>query len=300
MSMILYIHARDSLANKIKIQRDQKRSEGIRRIIMYTKSKHLSQCKIKKVKGVELTVRGMNCVSIQFPRIIFPGYWDAENQVFVDINSNKELEEAIQKEIKLDYGGQILIRKDSKPGKEIKKAIDKLWKYYSLDKVKKPRYGKNPLEDGDLKAEELEAEEKNGDIYKGHWILRISSRHDNKKNRRRFKSFDKIDRSGNYLPRSDSDVDGFYVNLGITIDFYEYGNNIGLKVYMNAVQFLEQNPDLEFGTNYSNEFDFEEASDETKEDALTKALGDEEPDDGVPLVEDDNEQDAEGDDPWES
>ena len=260
-------------------------------------SKHLSKLKIKKVKGIEVKTKGKTSISIEFPNIKFPQYRDEDSQSFVKIENDLEFSQAIDRGEKLTYGGRLLIKKDSKEGKEIKETFDKLWKYYKLEKVAKPRFGKYPLEDGEEKADELEAEDKNGDKYRGHWILKISSKYDAKKKKRRFKSFDKYNKHNScYIPDSDDDINGFFVRVGLNLDFYDYGANIGLVAYMNAIQFLDQNPNLEFGTNYADEFEFEEQSEEEKEDNLSKALGSD--DDGLDemsLVDDESDESDESD-----
>lgn len=243
---------------------------------MANASKHLKLSKVVKVKGVEVKLASKGNVSITFPCIAYPQYWDEAKQKFVTIENDLEMKQAIDRKEKLSYGGQILIKKDTEQSQKIKDVVDKLWAYYKLDKIKgSTRLAKYPLEDGDQKADDLEADEKNGDIYRGMWILKISSNYDDKKGKKRFKAFNKFDRSGNWMPSSNDEIQGYYVNLGLTFDFYDFGSNIGLKAYMNAIQFTDENPDLQFGTNYADadEFEFEEATEEEKEDALNKAIG---------------------------
>jgi hypothetical protein len=236
---------------------------------------------IKRIKGIEVKTLGKESVSMLFPNIAFPQYFDETKKKFVNIKNDMELKQAKERGEKLSYGGLLLIPKDSKDGNKIKDTIDYLWDYYQLEQRKNAK--PYPLEDGDEKAQELEEDEKNGDMYKGNWILKIDSKWDSKKEKIRFQCFNKF---GKYFPKSNDEIQGYFVRLGLFIDFYDYAGSVGVKAYMNAIQFMDENPDVQFKTDYENEFDFETAEEE-KEDAFEKAVSsDEDLTQGIPVGND--------------
>lgn len=235
--------------------------------------------KAKKIPGIEFKNTSKNVITMRFPKIRYPNYW--KDGICVDIKNDTEFEQAKEREERLIYGGELIIPKGSKEAKELIEAVDKIWKIYDLDNVAKKRRKINPyiIEDGDEKADGLEKREKNGDIYRGHIVLKIGTNYDYKKNKIRFQCFDKFDK---YMPKTNNEVDGYYVRVGLYIDYYNYSGSEGVRAYMNAVQFLEENPDVKFQKDYSNEFEFEQKTEEEKQDAFEKAVGIDD-DDELPL-----------------
>lgn len=235
--------------------------------------------KAKKIPGIEFKNTSKNVITMRFPKIRYPNYWKKDGTC-VDIKNDTEFEQAKEREERLLYGGELLIPKDSKEAKELIEAVDKMWKIYDLDNVAKKRRKINPyiIEDGDEKADGLEKREKNGDIYRGHIVVKIGTNYDYKKNKIRFQCFNKY---GAYMPKTNDEVDGYYVRVGLYIDYYNYSGSEGVRAYMNAVQFMDENPDAKFQKDYSNEFEFEEQTEEQKQDAFEKAVGIE--DDELPL-----------------
>jgi hypothetical protein len=237
---------------------------------------------IKRIKGIEVKTLGKESITMLFPNIAFPQYFDESKKKFVNIKNEMELKQAKERGEKLSYGGLLLIPKDSPESEKIKGTIDQLWEYYQLDNRKNAK--PYPLEDGDEKAQELEEDEKNGDMYKGYWLLKVDSKWDAKKDKIRFQCFNKF---GKFFPKNNDEIQGYFVRLGLFIDFYDYAGSVGVKVYLNAIQFMDANPNAQFKTDYENEFDFEEQTEEEKEDAFEKAVGsDEDLKQGIPVGND--------------
>ncbi|MDX1372506.1 MAG: DUF2815 family protein, partial [Nitrososphaeraceae archaeon] len=74
----------------------------------------------------------------------------------------------------LQYNATILIPKDSKEAKKIKAAVDEEWEKGKAAKVIK-KNSNYPLKDGDEMADELEAKEKNGEYYRGNYVIKPKS-----------------------------------------------------------------------------------------------------------------------------
>ena len=249
----------------------------------------------KKMQGIEFKNKSKDVISMIFPKIAYPQYYDNDDYKYVDIKNETEFKQALERNEYLSYGGLLLIPKKSKEASELKKAIDTLWNHYDLENNKKAN--DCPLRDGDDIADELESKDKNGDYYKGHYVLKIVSKYDKDKGKKRFQCFNKYRA---FMPQSNDEVNGYFVRVGLFINYYKNGKNIGVSAYMNAVQFMDENPDLQFRTDYSKEWDFEEAPEEDKEQAMDKvfegdgSISQDEEDGGVSLINN-NES---GENPW--
>lgn len=232
-------------------------------------------------RGYEVKLATKGATTIVFPTVVLPQYFDSDNNKYVSIQSKEELQELKAKGISVEYGGLLLIKKGTKDAKLVTDAVDKVWKDFKLKDQRKANY---PIEDGDEKADKMEADQKNGDMYRGMIVIKTGTQ--NKK--REFQSFNKY---GKYKPSSNDEVNGYYVHLGLYIGYYYKSTSVlGVKAYLNAIQYLDKNPDINIATDYSTEFSFENASD----DEFNKAVGDNEDfDGGVPLTDGENGEDDE-------
>jgi hypothetical protein len=151
----------------------------------------------------------------------------------------------------LQYNVTILIPKDSKEAKKIKTAADEEWEKGKAAKVikKSSRY---PIQDGDEMADELEAKEKNGEYYRGNYVIKAKS------------NYKPMIVLGKKIvkPTTDSfDIDhnGWIGRVSIRFDYYS-GMGGGITTRLNQICFLEDNLDLDFGGGCDFEIEEEEES----------------------------------------
>jgi len=152
----------------------------------------------------------------------------------------------------LIYNVTILIPKESNEAKKIKQLVDEEWEKGKAAKVikKNSRY---PLEDGDDKADELEAKEKNGEYYRGNYVIKAKSL---------FKPLIVLGKKV-VKPSTDTfDIDhnGWTGRVSLRFDYYS-GMGGGITTRLNQICFLEDNPDLDFGGGCN--FEIEEEDEQT-------------------------------------
>lgn len=233
-----------------------------------------------KKRGHEIKLAGKDVTTIVYPNIVLPQYFDNSTNKYNQVEDEAEANMLRAKNITVEYGGLLLIKKGTKEAKLVKETVDKVWNDFNLDKNRKANY---PIEDGDEKADKLESQQKNGDMYRGHILIKTGTQNKKKK----FQSFNKY---GVYSPKTDDEINGFFCRLGLYIGYYESSSSVlGVKAYLNAIQYMDKNPDVNIATDYSNEFDFESAGDEEFE----KAVGRDEDFDGGASITDDVEDDEE-------
>ena len=149
----------------------------------------------------------------------------------------------------LQYNVTILIPKDSKEATKIKAAADEEWKKFAKQLKKTSRY---PIQDGDEMADELEAKEKNGEYYRGCYVLKAKSN---------YKPLIVVGKKMVKPTTEDFDIDhnGWTGRVSIRFDYYS-GMGGGLTTRLNQICFLEDNPNLDFGGGCDFEIEEEEES----------------------------------------
>lgn len=205
----------------------------------------------KKIKGLNITLKSEKEISCIFSNLATPQKYDDKTFTFTKLDKDLEEEDKDYK-----YGTTLLIDKGSKAAQDLKDTIDTLWKEWGLDKNKKAEY---PMKCGDEKAEELEARDKNGEVYRGKWVVKTGT----KKKPKVFTTKGKW--QGNTKSDDDS-INGYFCNVILYPSYYKAGTNLGVTCYLNGIQLIEENPDLQFGSNPESEFDFEEKEPEVKEE----------------------------------
>lgn len=205
----------------------------------------------KKIKGVNITLKSENEISCMFNNLATPQKYDDKTFTFTKLDKDLEEEDKDYK-----YGTTLLIDKGSKTAQDLKDTIDTLWKEWGLDKNKKAEY---PMKCGDEKAEELEARDKNGEAYRGKWVVKTGT----KKKPKIFTT--KGTWKGN-TKTDDNNINGYFCNVILYPSYYKAGTNLGVTCYLNGIQLIKENPDLQFGSNPESEFDFEEKEPEVKEE----------------------------------
>ena len=150
----------------------------------------------------------------------------------------------------LVYNTTILIPKDSNEAKKIKAAVDEEWEKGKQAKVIK-KLSIYPLKDGDEMADELEAKEKNGEYYRGNYVLKAKSN---------YKPLIVVGKK--VVPKADTetfDIDhnGWIGRVSLRFDYYS-GMGGGVTTRLNQICFLEDNPDLDFGGGCDFEIEEEE------------------------------------------
>ena len=244
----------------------------------------------KKIKGIGVNLMEGN-VTLNFTKIIRPEYYNKQTKSYVAVEpENIATEVANGRNIK--YSSMALIPKDSKGGKELKKAIDTLWEMHELDNK-----CHNPLKDGDVLAKALRAQDKNGDRLEGMWQFNIGGTmrpNSNMKDPMCPKIFDK---KGVYNAKKDKELEGHFCNAMLYVKYFDGGKS-GITIYINGLQILDINPAYSFNTP-ENTFKFEEPDNKTTQDATAAAFGlkVEVPEsgnmvgtDGVPLTDDDDDE----------
>lgn len=200
-------------------------------------------------------------VSLIYPMVATPQYYDKKDLKYVNIDSEQMLSRYTKTDKnkyitsnneELEYCVSILVPKDSNEGKKIKDIVDFEWQ--EGKKAKAIKSSSNyPIKDGDEEADELESREKNGEYLRGCWLIRAKS---------------------NYKPKivlgkklikpttSDFNIDhnGWDGRVSIVVRWYKFGANSGVSVKLNQICFLEDNPDLDFGGGCDFEIEDEEES----------------------------------------
>lgn len=199
---------------------------------------------MSKKEGVAISTNSMNNTSIVFPHLAFPQYYHESKNKFSLIRDQGELNRAYNDaSIKLSWGGLLLIDKDSEDATLIKNAINKIWIDCNLSTNTR---ADNPLKDGDVKSLKLEEQNKNGDMYKDKYSIKVST----------YKQPDVYDKFGVYSPRSNDAIAGKFCKVLLYLKYYKKGNTVGIKAYLNAIQILDQNEDLIFNRDTSGMFEF--------------------------------------------
>ena len=151
----------------------------------------------------------------------------------------------------LIYNVTILIPKKSNEAKKIKELANEEWEKGKVAKVikKDSRY---PIEDGDEKADKLESKEKNGEYYRGNYVIKAKSL---------FKPITVLGKKVVKPTTEDFDIDhnGWTGRVSIRFDYYS-GMGGGITTRLNQICFLEDNPDLDFGGGCDFEIEEEEES----------------------------------------
>lgn len=211
---------------------------------------------MKKEKNEGVKVKLSNVI-LTFPNLATSQYYDNEKDIYIKLSNDTEEEKS--KYPSTEYGGQLIIEKGSKNHKLIKSAVDSIWKQRNLEKQNRAIY---PLKDGDEKADFLEKEEKNGEQYKGMILFKAHTKFKPKK------IFTKVKGKlwNGSIPSDDDAINGFFINVIVEAKYYKKGSNIGVTIYLNGIQLLEQNPDFDFSNDCESEFDFEESEPEISND----------------------------------
>jgi len=204
-------------------------------------------------------------VDLIFPAIATPQYYVAKDNRFIKIDKEELLKTECKKndkgvwykvindeKVDLGYVITVLIPKNSAEAKKIKHVIDTEWENGKKAGMitKKSLY---PLIDGDEKADELEAKDKNGEYYRGCYSIQAKSKYKPiiVEGKRKIKP-----------TSSEFDVDhnGWVGRVSITCRPYQFGANSGVSIKLNQICFLEDNPDLDFGGGCDFEIEEEEES----------------------------------------
>lgn len=238
------------------------------------------QKKFQKDPGINIVTQELSNLTIKFPKLALPQYYVNKTVGYKTVENTDELNKKLQlmKEginVKLQWGGEFIVSKDSEDARLIKGAVDELWDKYGLG-IKGGKY--YPIKDGDEICEQLEAKGKSGSYYKNTW---------------KFKSFTNLgmpklyNEEGEYFIKNDADVDGYFCRLIAYVDFYTLDDDNykgGVRIYLNNLQFLQPNPKLQFGVNPANAFSFKPKKDSFEAAAQQAAdLPDNNNDDGVPF-----------------
>lgn len=242
----------------------------------------------KKTKGTKYVSGKINII---FPNISTPQYFDTGDKPHKLESDKKEYKKnkgCIYDETKrywksptgerLEYNCQILIEKNTEEANRVKQAINEEWQK-NINKLKKT--SRNPLEDGDSKADELETKDKNGEHYRDCYVLKCKTC---------YKPL-VVEGKKKITPEDeDFDIDhnGWVGRVSLRFDYYS-GMGGGLTVRLNQVQFLEDNPDLDFGGGC--DFDIEEEEEEENDFKDNKANDkvDYNDDSDLPFVSEDDE-----------
>lgn len=162
----------------------------------------------------------------------------------------------------LQYNVTILIPKDSKEAKKIKAAVDEEWEKGKQAKVIK-KTSRYPIQDGDEMADELEAKEKNGEYYRGNYVIKAKSN---------YKPLIVVGKKM-VKPNTDSfDIDhnGWTGRVSVRFDYYS-GMGGGITTRLNQIQFIKDNPDLDFGGGC--DFEIEEEEEESTDFGNSNNVG---------------------------
>lgn len=151
----------------------------------------------------------------------------------------------------LVYNVTILIPKDSKESKIVKELIDEEWEKGKAAKVIK-KNSNYPLKDGDEMADELEAKEKNGEYYRGNYVIKAKSNY-----KAKIVLGKKLINPSN--ESFDIDHNGWVGRVSLRFDYYN-GMGGGITTRLNQILFLEDNPDLAFGGGCDFEIEEEDES----------------------------------------
>lgn len=217
-------------------------------------------------KGTKYITGIVNLIHVN---VATPQYFDANNTPIkikseqareqdCKYNSLKKYWKSITGE-NLQYNITILISKDSKEAIKIKAAINEEWKKFSKVLTKTSRY---PIQDGDEMADDLEVKGKNGEYYRGNYVLKAKSN---------FKPLIVLGKKV-VKPNTDSfDIDhnGWEGRVSIRFDYYS-GMGGGLTTRLNQVQFEKDNPDLDFGGGC--DFEIEEEKEENTDFGNNKPI----------------------------
>lgn len=207
----------------------------------------------KKPKGINITLKSENDISTHYPNLATAQRFDNQSGKFVKMEKDTdELEEGYK------YGTTILIEKDSQVAKDLIKTVNAIWKEYDLDKNRKANY---PISDGNKKADELEKQDKNGDVFKNKLIVKTGTK-------KKPKVFTTKGAWKGSTKQSDEAINGWFCNVMLHVKYYKAGTNCGVTCYLNGLQLISENPDMQFSANPENEFDFEESNESSSNDGF--------------------------------
>jgi hypothetical protein len=216
----------------------------------------------KYFKGLKYINKGKKDGISIFPYLAGQ-YWNDDTEEYVTINMD---DSNVGKTLKgkattyhvntgdgkydISFGITLLIPKDSKDSKELIKTIKEVAEQNKLKKG-----WTNPLKDGDEKIAENYNEDKDLSIYEGMYYMKFETKIKNS-----LKIFDKYKNllHKNWTMDDDGQYNGYYSRLSSMIKPYKAGSNIGIKGYLQGVQFLDQSPLEIGGGNIEDDFDFEE------------------------------------------
>lgn len=167
-----------------------------------------------------------------------------------------DLEGLMRKNPQIKHSVDIIVNKNSPISKTIMDAIDEVIKTNKgVMQIDKSTW-RMPYIDGDIRAEELEKDDKNGDHYKSCWIFKFISKS-------KVKFF-----TGKRLPmtvENDDDIEGRYCAIGGSCKpYFIHAQSKGIALYLNMLMLLKKNPAFDFSK--VNPDDFEEFEDDNEEE----------------------------------
>lgn len=148
------------------------------------------------------------------------------------------------------YSVMAMIDKDNTAEYENWKAV--VTKIWLLSKLKAKDH--NPILDGDIKAQELEEDGKNGDFYKNKWYIKLNSK---------FKVGIVDSKKLNFVG-DDIDINGHLGRFAANFCCYEAAKGKGIKGFLKKVQVLGKGIEVPNGGG-DNFFDVETVDDSSEE-----------------------------------
>ena len=223
----------------------------------------------QKFKGVNFVLNSDERYhTLNFPVLLGGQWYDNKNNKYVEV-SKEDYKAESKINDSVEHCTEIVISKDSPQVKEMRSLLSKMAKEYKL-----PKNAIFPVTDGDEKAKELEESDKNGDNYVGTLILKA-------KTKKEVSFFNKAVEP--YTPESDDELKGMYCNAVLMFKPYKVGVTTGIKCYLSKVQLLEKNPNFEFGVRAEDAFSPVQFGQDEKNEALEKAVDEEDGDYDVPM-----------------